>query len=198
MIDREKLFTSLRTSLFLRFKQPQVDGINFILDAWEASGFSDLRWLAYMLGTVYAETARTMEPIHEYGGAAYFTRRYDINGENPSLARRLGNLSPGDGALFAGRGYVQLTGRSNYAKMSKIVGVELQSNPDLAMDPAVAARIMLAGMTGTPANTFSGVNLQRYFNDTTEDWEGARRIINGTDHAATIAGYAQSFYEGLA
>jgi hypothetical protein len=198
MIDRGKLFSSIRVSVFGgRFEQPQVDGINFILDAWEASNSTDLRWLGYMLGTTYAETAHTMQPVHEYGGDAYFKRRYDIEGENPELARRLGNVNPGDGVKFAGRGFVQLTGRTNYEKMTRLTGIDLVGAPDRAMEPAVAAVIMIHGMTGEPGDTFSGVNLQRYFNDTDEDWDGARRIINGSDHAAMIAGYAKAFHDGL-
>lgn len=196
-IDRTKFFPAVRTSIFHRFTQSQVDGINYILDTWEASKFDDTRWLAYMLATAYVETAHTMQPIHEYGGTAYFRRRYDIEGENPSLARRLGNTTPGDGAKYAGRGYVQLTGKANYAKMARLTGLDLVRSPDWAMRPQVAAKIMLAGMTGKPADTFSGVNLQRYFNDDNEDWIGARHIINGTDHANVIAGFAMLFYYAL-
>lgn len=201
MIDRGKLFSSVRVSVFGgQFKQSQVDGINFIIDAWERTTYTDLRWLAYMLGTAYAETAHTMQPVHEYGGDAYFKRRYDIEGENPGLAERLGNTEPGDGVLFAGRGFVQVTGRSNYLRLGKEIGVDLVAEPDRAMDPPVAASIMFAGMTKSHLNfdtTFSGVALDKYFNDDNEDWVGARHIINGTDHASMIAGYAQAFNEAL-
>lgn len=199
-IDRAAFFPTIRTSVFHgHLKQSQVDGINFILDEWEArSDFTDLRWLAYMLGTAFHETAGTMQPVHEYGGDAYFTRMYDITGNNPSLARRLGNLNHGDGIKYAGRGYVQLTGKGNYARMGKLLGLDLVGNPDLAMDPNIAARIMFRGMTDPDrANTFSGVNLQRYFTEHGADWVGARHVINGTDHADMIADTAQDFADAL-
>ena len=53
---------------------------------------------------------------------------------------RMGNSQPGDGFKFRGRGFIQLTGRNNYAAASKALGVDLLSNPDLAADPDVAAR----------------------------------------------------------
>jgi len=44
---------------------------------------------------------------------------------------------------------------------------------------------------------FTGKKLNDYFNANTCDWLNARRIINGTDHAELIAGYAQKFYNAL-
>ena len=198
MIDRNKFFTEVRP-LFLNghLTQSQVDGMNVILDAWEASRFTDLRWLGYMFGTTFRETGEKMQPIHEYGSDSYFTRMYDIEGARPDKARQLGNTTPGDGIKYCGRGFVQLTGKSNYERMGSLIGEDLVGSPDLAMDPTVAVKIMIIGMTGPPHDTFSGVNLQRYFNDTTEDWVGARHIINGQDHATEIAGTAQAFYDAL-
>jgi putative chitinase len=69
----------------------------------------------------------------------YFNK-YDIRFK-PHVAKKLGNTHPGDGERFKGRGYVQLTGRENYARASKWIGQDLLSNPDLAATPAVAAKI---------------------------------------------------------
>lgn len=55
--------------------------------------------------------------------------------------KNLGNVEPGDAARFTGRGYVQLTGRSNYEAAGKALGIDLVRNPELAKDPATAARI---------------------------------------------------------
>ena len=50
----------------------------------------------------------------------------------------IGNINPGDGPKFLGRGLVQLTGRSNYAISGKKLGIDLENNPDLAEGPEAA------------------------------------------------------------
>lgn len=61
-------------------------------------------------------------------------------------ARNLGNTQPGDGWAYRGRGLIQLTGRSNYARYGKMIGVDLIGNPDLVNDPAVTAKLSVAYM----------------------------------------------------
>ena len=208
-VNREKLFASVRHSVFGgRLRQAQVDGINIVLATWDASAFEDLRWLAYMLGTDYHETAATMQPIKEYGNVAYFTHLYDVRGKRPDVARRMGNTAPGDGPKYCGRGFVQLTWKNNYARAGELLGIDLVGQPDLAMKADVAAKIMFEGMTDAaiifedqasadPAFSFTGKTLEDYFNGQTEDWINARRIINGTDHAVMIAETAKEFYGAL-
>lgn len=208
-IDRKKLFDHVRSAVFHgHFVQGQVDGLDAILNAWEADKrMEDLRWLAYMLGTAYHETASTMKPVKEYGGVAYLTRNYDVMGRRPETARLMGNTEPGDGVKYAGRGYVQLTWKNNYRAIGKEIGVDLVTTPDLALDLDIAARVMFEGMTrrdvmledhtASGRFTFTGKALEDYFNAQNEDWVGARRIINGTDHAYMIADTAQDFFDGL-
>lgn len=57
---------------------------------------------------------------------------------------RMGNKEAGDGWKYRGRGVVQLTGKDNYAKFGKLAGLDLVNNPDLASDPANAAKIAIA------------------------------------------------------
>lgn len=54
---------------------------------------------------------------------------------------RLGNVQPGDGAKFIGRGLTQLTGRANYSAAAQALDLPLLDDPDLAATPAVAALI---------------------------------------------------------
>jgi len=171
----------------------EVSGCEAILDAMAGT---PLAWCAYALATAYHETAHTMQPIKEYGGPRYFTRMYDITGQRPNLARSMGNTTPGDGPKFCGRGYVQLTWRVNYIKAGLELGEPLESQPDLAMRPDIAARIMRQGMekgwfTGKAfAHFLSGaVDRKAYLN--------SRRIINGLDKAGQIADYALKFEAAL-
>jgi len=96
--------------------------------------------------------------------------------------------------LYYGRGFVQLTWYENYLKFGQLLGIDLLNDPDKAMELNIATKILFAGMT---QGLFTGVNLARYFNDQREDWEGARKIINGNDCAAKIAAYGKNFLECL-
>jgi putative chitinase len=77
----------------------------------------------------------------EYGGSLDF-RKYDPKFA-PKKAKILGNTKIGDGARYKGRGYIQLTGRYNYTKASKALGIDLVNKPELAQHPDTAAEIAL-------------------------------------------------------
>ncbi|MGL4240271.1 MAG: glycoside hydrolase family 19 protein [Beijerinckiaceae bacterium] len=197
MLDRKAFFDRIRDPLFGgRISRSQADGIRAILDRWDAErAMTDRRWLAYMLATAHHETARTMQPIRERGGQAYFMRMYDVTGGRAELARRMGNTRPGDGERYSGRGYVQLTWKANYRLAGEKLGEDLVGHPDLAMRPDIAARIMFAGMA---EGWFTGRRLADHFAGAKADWRGARRIINGLDQADLIKGYALAYDAALA
>ena len=177
-----------------RLTVDQVAGMERVIDTFFRHGHTDRRWLAYVLATQYHETSATMQPIKEYGGSAYFRRMYDIEGDRPAVALRLGNTVPGDGVRYCGRGDVMITGRRNYDQFGALLGIDLLGNPDLAMDPAVSARIIIEGMV---KGLFTGHGLERYFDEETTDPIGARRIVNGKDRAWLIAGYYDVFHSAI-
>lgn len=184
-MDKKFFFATVKP-LFVSFTQEQVDGLDFILNEWEASGLTDKRWLAYMLSTSFHETAHTMCPVREYGRGK--GRRY---GQKLKMS---GVPYTEPDQLYYGRGFVQLTWYENYATFEKLLKVPLLKNPDLALQPDIASRIMFVGMS---RGLFSGKKLSDYFNATTTDWVGARKIINGLDKAASLASYAIIFYKAL-
>lgn len=197
MINRKKFFDSVRVTLFGgKLSQTQVHGMEADLAEWERSGWDDLRWLAYMLATEFHETGKTMQPIKEWGGNDYFVRRYWYN---KKVANELGNLSAKDAIDFAGGGKVMITGRRNYTRMGKILGIPLVEHPELAREMNVSVKIMFEGMTTGKsfAGDFTGKHLGNYFNKTTHDPLNARRIINGLDKAELIKGYFKHFYAAL-
>jgi putative chitinase len=62
--------------------------------------------------------------------------------EPPSpKAKDLGNVQPGDGKRFKGRGPIQITGRANYQKYGGLLGIDLVNNPERAATPEVGFRV---------------------------------------------------------
>jgi putative chitinase len=196
MINRQAFFNSVRRVLFNgRIGTRQTEGMTAILDRGEAGLETlDRRALAYMLATAHHETARTFQPVRERGGVDYLRKNYDITGNRPQLARANGNLEPGDGIRYSGRGFVQLTWKNNYRFAGEKLGIDLVATPDRALDLMTATEILVRGMR---EGWFTGKKLSDYFNASDTDWINARRIINGVDMARTIAGYAQAYFAAL-
>lgn len=143
-----------------------------VLDALREFGIDTWPQIIVALGTINAESAgfaSIPEGQSQYntapGGApfALYDNRSDI-----------GNQGPGDGARFKGRGFVQLTGRDNYKKYGPKVGVDLIADPDAALDPKTAARILAAFMSDKDER------IQKAWEN--QDWKDARRAVNGGTH----------------
>lgn len=193
--NHKKFFDGFRTR-FGPLTQELVEALEFLLSQIEKDDRfgiteTDRRQIAYCLGTFKWETAHTMRPIDEIGSAARFNKMY---GPQTKVGKILGNTQDGDGALFHGRGYVQLTGRRNYAKAKKLTGVDLLTNPDAAKEPALAYQIAVQGMID---GWFTGKKLSDFIKEGVADFENARTIINGHDKAAMIADIARRFSEVL-
>lgn len=76
--------------------------------------------------------------MEEIWGPTEAQRRYEPPG---NLAEKLGNTERGDGKRFKGRGPIQITGRFNYGRYGKLLGVDLIANPALAATPQIAFSI---------------------------------------------------------
>jgi len=156
----------------------QTDIVTRLLDA---TGDWGNGWLAYALATAWHESR--LKPIEEWGkGKGHEYGKINATGKAPY-----------------GRGLVQLTWHGNYerADAELSLGGALVKNYDLALDPAIAVQIMVRGMakgwfTGKSLGTYIGKGLA-----TEPEFVQARRIINGTDKAALIAGYAVKIQDAL-
>jgi len=184
-MDKATFYDAIRTHLFGgHLSQSQVDGIEAILTA--CAGIHDQRQVAYILATIYHECDKKMQPIEEYGkgkGHPYGRK-----------VKRIGQPYTTPDQIYYGRGYVQLTWFENYAYQSKLLGIDLLNHPELALQPDIAAKILIHGMLH---GDFTGHFLDQYFNKDEEDFVSARKIINGLDMANNIAGYALIFYRAL-
>ena len=183
MIHRKYFFDNLRYYLFKSFRQEQVDGLNLFLDWYDTENppaperyHLDDRMLAYVFATTYHETAATMQPVSEYGSAAYLRSK-------PYYP-------------WYGRGYVQLTWETNYRRQDTKLGLSgaLIADPDLALDPTIALKVILGGMVD---GDFTGKKLGDFFTDQLTDWYDARTIVNGHDRASDIARYAELFSNAI-
>jgi peptidoglycan L-alanyl-D-glutamate endopeptidase CwlK len=159
----------------------------FVLKALLDQSLADKEMMLMALGTIRAETGR-FEPIDE--GISEFNT--DPAGTHPfdkyDNRRDLGNQGPPDGALFKGRGFVQLTGRSNYTRYSAVLGFgdHLVEDPDLAGDPIVAGQLLAAFLKdheGPIRNALQARNLA-----------AARKLVNGGSHG--LADFSDTFERG--
>lgn len=119
--------------------------------------YSDLVMIGSM-ATIRTEVGKMFLPVIENDSGAQYNGRMD-----------LGNTQTGDGPLFKGRGFIQLTGRSNYTAYANKLTLDLVNHPDIALAPYEAAQI-----------------LAQYFKDkgcdiacNSQDWTKVRQLVNG-------------------
>ena len=137
--------------------------------ALTARGIGDRPVMIAALATVAVETG-SFAPIPEYAsGDAYEGRA------------NLGNRQPGDGRRYKGRGLIQITGRANYRGYGNLLGVDLEGDPDQALDPNIACEIFAVYFTDhrirwlpAPAPLMSCADLAR-----AGEWRGVRVAVNG-------------------
>lgn len=94
---------------------------------------------------------------------------------------RMGNDDPGDGYRYRGRGYIQLTGKNQYAAAGEALGLDLVGQPELAGHPDHAARI---------ATWYWKQNVPH---DARDDARAAGASINGRDPPNGLADRQRRF-----
>ncbi len=117
--------------------------------------------MAAFLAQIAHESAelRYMEEIAS--GAAYEGRR------------DLGNVRPGDGRRYKGRGPIQLTGRNNYRAAGKALGINLEARPQLASsNPEIGFKVSIWFWKSHGLNGLADKN-------SSDSFKRITRIING-------------------
>jgi peptidoglycan L-alanyl-D-glutamate endopeptidase CwlK len=140
-----------------------------ILAALTAADLADTPMLLMALATIRAE-AESFLPLTE--GISRFNTSpgghpFDLYDHRSDL----GNQGPPDGASFRGRGFVQLTGRANYIRYGREISLDLVGQPELACEPATAARILACFLKNNEAGIRHAL--------ATNDLAHARRLVNG-------------------
>lgn len=128
--------------------------------------YSDLVMLGAM-GTVRTEVGKSFKPIAEYASGAAYEGRLS-----------LGNVIPGDGPRFKGRGYIQLTGRTNYETYAHKLKVDIICAPELALTVPMGAKIL--------ALYFKDNNVAVACNN--QNWDLVRRLVNGGNGVDVLQG----------
>lgn len=146
----------------------------FVMDALTAAGLGDKDMVLMALATIRAETGN-FTPLSEFkskfntapGGPPFGL--YDNRSD-------LGNQGPPDGANFKGRGYIQLTGRSNYQVHGAAIGLgnQLVTNPALANQPDIAAKLLASFLKSKEAAIRAAL--------ARNDLKTARKLVNGGSH----------------
>lgn len=205
-MNRKAFYDFLRESKILfpsgKLLQPNVDGINALLDAIEDEGVPDNRQAAYILASVYHETGGYMFPIKE-------TVQAHHKEKNPSDAKVIKRLDRAysEGVLswvkepywrggYFGRGQIQLTHKVNYKAMGTLLKLPLADKPEMALEPKVSALIAVVGMM---QGVFRGSCLADFFYEYGDSPVKARNIINGDVkvNGPIVAGYYQEFLRAL-
>ena len=188
--NEQAFFDELRSSgIFGKGLKPdQVKGLQTVCNAAKSANWP-IAFTAYALATACHETAYTMQPVREGLRASDTWRRKHLR------------YFP-----YYGRGYVQLTWEDNYKKADRELNLNgrLTKDLDLALDPDIAAQIMVRGMQeGWFAGDKSGKRhtLARHLPAdgaaSVAQMTSARRIINGTDKNDKIAAEAMKFQKAL-
>lgn len=194
-LDKAKFFNAVRP-LFGKLTAAQVVGMEIILAYCTANAVSR-QHTAYMLATVFHETAKWMAPIRE--GARRYGPNYSDASARNAVAVAVGKglisynyaLPNAAGNSFYGRGLVQITHEDNYIRLGAAIGENLVDYPDVTLEWPAALKIMHYGMRD---GLFTGKKLSDF-----EGFYSMRSIINGDTkkYGSTIAGYADTFYAAL-
>lgn len=162
------LFYKLFRKEFGRLQQAQVDVIETVL-----SSKYDEAQKAYILATAWHESK--LRPIKEIRAS---TRQVKLR----KLQDRYWHTG------FYGRGLIQLTWDLNYKTMGERIGEDLLGNPDKALEPIIATKILLEWFDLIDVK---GKDFRQVVSNEKHDFLFARRYVNIVDKADLIADYAE-------
>lgn len=196
----DKHFFDTVRPLFGKLTNEQVDALTKIVVYGKNNKYSKLH-LAYILATIFHETAKWMVPIRE--GAIRYGRNYTDAQSRRAVAsihakgiiRRNYALPGSYGNSFYGRGLVQTTHEVNYKKVGDMLGQDLVRYPDKLLEWNYALPATFEAMK---KGMYTGKKLSMI--KSRQDFTEARAIVNGDvrKNGPTIASHAGTFFKALA
>lgn len=104
---------------------------------------------------------------------------------NHVYAGRLGNTEPGDGWRYRGRGLIQITGRSNYAALGRLMSIDLAGDPDKLLQHRWALRASVVWWESNVPDRIMGdiAAVSRRVNGGTVGLEHRRQVSDAADMA---------------
>lgn len=148
-----------------RFRGQRAERQRAIIDAVGAAVAPVLA--SYRIHTMLRVAHFVAQICHESAG--FRTTEEFASGAAYEDRADLGNVRPGDGRRFKGRGLIQLTGRANYARLGERLGIDLIAEPELAAEPKLSLRIACEYWAGRRINRPADA----------DDLVGVTRLING-------------------
>lgn len=198
-------FDKVRSDVFGgSLSQPQVNGLNALLDAFQRFDVTNAHHAANILAQVHHETGGYMSPIKE----TVYASHSDKNPSDATVIARL-NKAYAEGKLpwvstpywrdgWFGRGMIQITHKDNYQKVGDALGIDLVADRDRALELETSAAIAVVGML---TGLFTGKKLGDYSFPASLDASpksNPRRIVNGEDGTdKKIAATHRLFYNAL-
>lgn len=177
-----KHFTAVRKALEkYGLTSPELQLVAYATIRAESAAFAPIIERESKFNTRYANGIEI--PVEFNGGGIVNTeiswdgtiipkKRIKINlYEGRSSPKDLGNTALGDGVNYMGRGFVQLTGKVRYKLYGDILGENLVENPDLALDPDIAAKLLALYIS------YNRPQIERALKK--GDLKAARKAVNG-------------------
>ena len=132
------------------------EALPLIINALKNQGILDKNTLIAAIATVLVECDTDFKPVKEKGSTEYFD------------GKKYGKEDKETKQRYFGRGYIQITTKNNYKYYGNLFDVDLENNPDKALEPELSARILAGFFSINKIHTFANK----------KNWKEVRRLVN--------------------
>lgn len=181
-----KVFFDAIRPLFNPISPGALDGMKMIIHAFDIyiapKGYDD-RLLAFVLGNVFNETGKRMQPVRETNAKTHQQAMARLDKWwNSGKAQKAGVRSRYWKNGYYGRGLFQETHFGNYSKGGVLwekwfqFPLDFVANPDLFLNPIVSA---LSAFIGSIEGKYTSKKFEEFCSGDSCDYAAARSMVNG-------------------